>query len=147
MAMKDTQTLAGNGDCRITHIALKVDDVEKASEFWQKVFGFRLTSSFYQRDHLSVHLTDGTVDLALVHFGDAKTDSAKAAGAAPCIHHFGIDVPEPRMEDYKELLSESGCSFISDPGARTVKFKLPGGGGIGEIAPEGWHFRKTVHGD
>lgn len=68
---------------RITHIALKLDDIERASKFWQEVFGFKLTASYYQRDHLSVHLTDGAIDLALVHFGDAHTDAAKAAGEGP----------------------------------------------------------------
>jgi lactoylglutathione lyase len=131
---------------QITHIALKVDDVEKASRFWQEVFGFRLTASYYQRDHLSVHLTDGTMDLALVHFGDARTEASKAAGDRPCIHHFGIDVPEEEMEQYKTALREAGCQFISDPGARTVKFRFTRGGGIGEIAPTGWHFRTEAEG-
>ena len=26
---------------------------------------------------------------------------------------------------------------------RTVKFRVPGGGGITEIAPNGWHVRRT----
>lgn len=130
----------------VTHIALKVDDVEGAARFWRDVFGFKLTSSFHQRDHLSVHLTDGAIDLALVHFGDAQTDAAKAAGARPCIHHFGIDVPEDGMERYQAALRAAGCAFVADPGARTLKFKVPGGGGIGEIAPAGWHSRKTAMG-
>ena len=130
----------------ITHIALKVDDVERASKFWQEVFGFKLTASYYQRDHLSVHLTDGAIDLALVHFGDAQTGAAKAAGAAPCIHHFGIDVPEAEMDRYCAAVRDAGCEFISDPGARTVKFRFPKGGGIGEIAPMGWHFRTEADG-
>jgi lactoylglutathione lyase len=137
---------AGNSAPHITHIALKVDDVERASQFWQQVFGFKVTSSFHQRDHLSVHLTDGTIDLALVHFGDAKTDAAKAAGEGPCIHHFGIDVPDGEMDAYRQELRDARCSFIDDPGARTVKFTVPGAGGVAEIAPAGWHFRKTAAG-
>ena len=131
---------------RVTHIALKVDDVEMASKFWQDVFGFKLTASYYQRDHLSVHLTDGTIDLALVHFGDADTPAAKAAGEGPCIHHFGIDVPEEEMERYSAALRDAGCQFVSDPGAKTVKFKVPRGGGLAEISPTGWHFRTDADG-
>ncbi len=142
----DTPKSGAGEVCKITHIALKVDDVARASAFWQDVFGFKLTSSFYQRDHLSVHLTDGTIDLALVHFGDATTESARAAGSGPCIHHFGIDVPATEMPRYTEALRVRGCQFVSDPGARTVKFRAPGGGGLAEIAPAGWHFRKTEHG-
>lgn len=126
---------------RITHIALKVEDVRRAAEFYEKVFGFRLTSSYRERDHLSVHLTDGNIDLALVKF-DRDTDAARAAGAGPCIHHFGIDVEKEQMDAYVAELREHGCEFISDPGAVTVKFRVPGGGGISEIAPMGWHFRK-----
>ena len=46
-------------------------------------------------DHVSVHLTDGEFDLALVSF-DSEEDSvmAKIAGTGPCIHHFGIDVDD-----------------------------------------------------
>lgn len=131
---------------RITHIALMVDDVERATRFWQEVFGFELTASYYQRDHLSVHLTDGEIDLALVHFGEADTDAAKAAGTAPCIHHFGIDVPESEMDAYRDALRGAGCEFVSDPGARTLKFRFPHGGGIGEIAPSGWHKRTEADG-
>lgn len=144
--MSGPETKGKRMNTRITHIALKVDDVERASRFWQDVFGFKLTASYHQRDHLSVHLTDGAIDLALVHFGDADTESAKAAGAAPCIHHFGIDVPEDEMEAYRHALREAGCEFISDPGARTVKFRFPQGGGIGEIAPSGWHSRTEPDG-
>ncbi|MBI3936240.1 MAG: hypothetical protein HY323_04625, partial [Betaproteobacteria bacterium] len=46
------------------------------------------------------------------------------------------------MDAYVAELREHGCEFISDPGAVTVKFRVPGGGGISEIAPMGWHFRK-----
>jgi catechol 2,3-dioxygenase-like lactoylglutathione lyase family enzyme len=132
--------------CKVTHIALKVDDVERACRFWQEVFGFELTARYYQRDHLSVHLTDGSIDLELVDFGGAKTESARAAGGSPCIHHFGIDVPEEEMEAYRAALRAAGCEFISDPGARTVKFRFPAGGGIGEIAPMGWHSRTEPDG-
>lgn len=126
---------------RITHIALKVDDVEKAAEFYEKVFGFRHTTTYWARDHLSKHLTDGHIDLALVKFDSNKTETAKAAGRGPCIHHFGIDVEREEMSDYIADLKRWGCEFISDPGAVTVKFHLPSGGGIAEIAPVGWHFR------
>jgi hypothetical protein len=41
---------------RIVHIAIKVDDLEKATKF-EEVFGFRQTSTGYARGHVSRHLT------------------------------------------------------------------------------------------
>src|SRR4029077_16547947 len=36
---------------RIVHIAIKVDDLEKATKFYEEVFGFRQTSTGYARGH------------------------------------------------------------------------------------------------
>jgi lactoylglutathione lyase len=51
---------------RIVHIAIKVDDLEKATKFYEEVFGFRQTGTGYARGHVSRHLTDGNIDLALM---------------------------------------------------------------------------------
>ena len=44
---------------RIVHSALKVDDLEKATEFYEKGFGFVEMETGQVRDHTSRHLTDG----------------------------------------------------------------------------------------
>ena len=36
---------------RIVRIAIKVDDLEKATKFYEEVFGFRQTSTGYARGH------------------------------------------------------------------------------------------------
>ena len=51
---------------RIVHLAIKVDDIEKAAAFWEQVFGFRRSDVQKKRGHTSCHLTDGEFDLALV---------------------------------------------------------------------------------
>ena len=78
---------------RIVHLALKVEDLEKTTEFYQKVFGFREVETRKTRDHLSRHLTDGALDFTLIKY-DEGTESAesKASGEGPCIHHFAIEV-------------------------------------------------------
>ncbi|MBI3043166.1 MAG: VOC family protein [Betaproteobacteria bacterium] len=125
---------------RLTHIAIKVGEVDKTCAFFERVFGFEVIAEYWERDHLAKHLTDGTIDLAIVRF-DRDTDAARAAGMGRCIHHFGIDVPEREMAQYRDKLQQAGCAFVSDPGAVTVKFRLPGGGALSEIAPFGWHLR------
>lgn len=120
---------------RIVHLALKVEDLEKTTEFYQKVFGFREVETRKTRDHLSRHLTDGALDFTLIRY-DEGTQSAesRASGEGPCIHHFAIEVDD--VERYTEQLKQYGCEIISDPGVIPVKFRAPGGT-VAEIVPVG----------
>jgi len=124
---------------RIVHLALKVEDLEKTAEFYQKVFGFKEVETRQTRDHLSRHLTDGTLDFTLIKY-DAGTQSAesKASGEGPCIHHFAVEVDD--MEQAAQQIKAYGCEIISDPGVIPVKFRAPGGT-VAEIVPAG-RYRK-----
>lgn len=128
---------------RIVHLALKVEDLEKTTEFYQKVFGFEEVETKKTRDHISRHLTDGDLDFTLIKY-DAGTQSAesKASGAGPCIHHFAIEVED--VEKYAEEIKKYGCSIISDPGVIPVKFRAPGGT-TAEIVPVG-RYKRTNRG-
>lgn len=120
---------------RIVHLALKVEDLEKTTEFYQKVFGFREVETRKTRDHLSRHLTDGALDFTPIKY-DEGTESAesRASGEGPCIHHFAIEVEN--IESYWKQLQQYGCEMISDPGVIPVKFRAPGGT-IAELVPVG----------
>jgi len=128
---------------RIVHLALKVEDLEKTTEFYQKVFGFSEVETKKTRDHISRHLTDGDMDFTLIKY-DAGTQSAesKASGAGPCIHHFAIEVED--IEKYTEEIRKYGCTIISDPGVIPVKFRAPGGT-TAEIVPVG-RYKRTKRG-
>ena len=120
---------------RIVHLALKVDDLEKTAEFYQKVFGFREVETRKTRDHLSRHLTDGALDFTLIKY-DEGADSAesKASGDGPCIHHFAIEVED--LKKHTDEIKRHGCEIVSDPGVIPVKFRAPGGT-IAELVPAG----------
>ena len=120
---------------RIVHLALKVEDLDKTTEFYQNVFGFREVETKKTRDHLSRHLTDGALDFTLIKYDD-DTESAesKASGEGPCIHHFAIEVDD--LESYSKQLKQYGCEIISDPGVIPVKFRAPGGT-VAELVPVG----------
>jgi lactoylglutathione lyase len=117
---------------RIVHIALKVDDLEKATEFYEKSFGFHEVETGQVRDHTSRHLTDGTIDLALIKYESEDSAEARASGLGPCIHHFGIEVDD--MKSSAADLEKFGCEIISDPGIIPIKFRAPGGT-VAEIVP------------
>ena len=119
---------------RIVHLALKVEDLERTTEFYQKVFGFKEMNTEKVRDHTSRHLSDGVIDVALIKY-DAGTQSAesKAAGEGPCIHHFAVEVDD--MAKAEKQIRAHGCEVISDPGVIPVKFRAPGGT-VCEIVPK-----------
>lgn len=118
---------------RIVHIAVKVDDLEKATEFYQKSFGFRAVQTSQVRDHTSRHLTDGAIDLALIKYDSEDSAESRASGLGPCIHHFGIEVDD--LAESATQLKKFGCEIISDPGVVPIKFRAPGGT-VAEISPK-----------
>src|SRR5688500_7760496 len=96
---------------RIVHLALKVEDLDRTTEFYQKVFGFKEVETRKTRDHLSRHLTDGELDFTLIKY-DTGTKSAEsqAAGVGPCIHHFAIEVED--LEKSTQQIKSYGCEII-----------------------------------
>ncbi len=119
---------------KINHVALKVTDLEKATRFYENVFGFRQVGTGHSRGHTSRHLTDGYVDLALMVYDSEDDAEAKLVGEGPAIHHFGIAVEDRQATLAK--IEEFGGTILSKRDAGTVKFRSPDGT-IAEIADPG----------
>jgi len=69
---------------RIVHIALKCrdkDSLEKSTRFYEDIFGIYQTKNKHARGHLSRHMTDGNIDLALMLYDSEDEKEAKLAGA------------------------------------------------------------------
>ncbi len=118
---------------RIVHIALKVEDLERTTQFYENVFGFKEMETAQVRDQTSRHLSDGAIDLALIKYDAEESKESLAAGQGPCIHHFAIEVED--IEKYAAEIAKFGCEIISDPGVIPVKFRAPGGT-VAEIVPQ-----------
>ncbi len=110
---------------RIVHIALKVEDLEKATKFYEDVFGIYQLKTGHARGHTSRHMTEGTIDLALMTYDSEDEPEAKLSGAGPCIHHFGVEV-EDREATMKKI-AENGGEVFSDPEEGALKFRAPDG--------------------
>ena len=118
---------------RIVHLALKVENLEKATEFYEKVFGFKEVETRKTRDHISCHMTDGQLDFTLMKYDEGtKSAESLAAGEKPCIHHFAIEVDD--VAGCTAGLKKYGCEIISGPGVIPVKFRAPDGI-VAEIVP------------
>jgi lactoylglutathione lyase len=119
---------------KINHVALKVSDLEAATKFYENVFGFRQVKTGRSRGHISRHLTDGYVDLALMVYDSEDDEEAKLVGDGPAIHHFGIEVDD--RHGFIEKIKANGGTLLSSPDSGTVKFRSPDGT-IAEIVDVG----------
>ena len=119
---------------RINHVALKVADLEAATRFYENVYGFRQVHTGRSRGHISRHLTDGFVDLALMVYDSEDDPEAKLVGPGPAIHHFGIEVED--HQGFVEKVVANGGTILSKPGEFPIKYRSPDGT-IAEIVPMG----------
>ena len=119
---------------RINHVALKVTDLKAATKFYENVFGFRQVKTGRSRGHISRHLTDDYIDLALMVYDSEEDEEAKLVGEGPAIHHFGIEVDDRRS--FIEKIVANGGTLLSKPDSGTVKFRSPDGT-IAEIVDVG----------
>jgi lactoylglutathione lyase len=117
---------------RIVHLAIKVDDIEKAAAFWEQVFGFRRSDVQKKRGHTSCHLTDGEFDLALVQYESEQTVEADWAGPGPRLHHLGFAVSD--YAGKAQELENQGCTILSQPGVLPIKVRAPHGI-VAEVGP------------
>ena len=119
---------------RINHVALKVTELEAATKFYENVFGFRQVKTGRSRGHISRHLTDGYVDLALMVYDSEADEEAKLVGEGPSIHHFGIEVDD--HQGFAEKVVANGGKILSKPGEVPIKYRAPDGT-VAEIVPKG----------
>jgi lactoylglutathione lyase len=123
---------------RLAHLAIKVENLEEAGEFYEKFLGFRDVRQGVNRDHYSRHLTDGNIDIALLKYDTAsRSKEALAAGEGPGIHHFGFEVDD--LPKFLDEIKKRGLEVVSDPGVVPIKFRVPGGA-VAEVAPKN-HFK------
>lgn len=136
----------------IKHIAFKVDDIDKTRTFYEQVFNYTHVNTVRRKgergDHISCHMTDGYMDLTLIHYEGANADEADFAGPSPCIHHIGMEVEN--IDAFIASVKANGGEILTAPGHLPVKFRSPNGP-VAEIVPiERWE-KKTlaagVHGE
>src|ERR1700726_647056 len=125
---------------RINHVALKVTDLKAAAtKFYENVLGFRQVKTGRSRGHISRHLTDGYVDLALMVYDSEEDEEAKLVGEGPAIHHFGIEVDD--HQGFAEKVVANGGKILSKPGEVPIKYRALDGT-VAEIVPKG-RYEKT----
>jgi lactoylglutathione lyase len=131
---------------KIVHIALKVNDLDAATKFYEEVFGFRQVTTHRGKDsqHVSCHLTDGAIDLALLRYDSEDAPDAVLSGTGPCIHHWGAEVDD--IPAAAERIRQLGGEVMSPLDAGVVKFRAPDGTIAELVQKDRYENLKRYHG-
>ena len=126
---------------KLRHIAIVVRDIEKAAQFYEKVFDLKRVGQDDFPHSSGVYLSDGVINLALLtyksEFGSGLKDAPNFVGT----HHFGFKVDD--LEAMQERIEAAGGTFFFDLGKSKDdvgferKFKDPDGI-IFDISQQGW---------
>lgn len=126
---------------KIRHLALAVPDPERAAAFYEKVFELKRVGHTESELATGVYLSDGTFNLALLHY---KTDGAAGAERGRNYvgtHHFGFIVDD-LDEARRQIESNGGTFFLDLPEHKDTlyyeqKYRDPDGI-IFDISQQGW---------
>ena len=123
---------------KLRHLAIACKDPDAMADFYCKAFDFKLVSSNDGTLAYGHHISDGTIDLAILRF---KSDQIGKGMDYTGLHHFGILV-EDIDEVTKVVESLGGTHYMDQENPdRTGGFevKLYGPEGVlFDIAEQGW---------
>lgn len=118
---------------RLRHLAICVNDLDKAADFYEKTFGLkRVGRDDIEQLGSGIYLSDGVINLALLKLNDPN--------ARMGVHHFGFQIDDADATAKK--IEENGGKFffnLGDPkhGNFESKYKDPEGV-VFDISEHGW---------
>ena len=123
---------------KLRHIAIAAKDPDAMADFYVKAFDFKIVRSNDGPLAYGHHLSDGTIDLAILRF---KTDQIGRGIDYTGLHHFGILVED--VDDAAKVAEALGGRHYMDQAdpARTGGFEVKMYGPEGvlfDIAEHGW---------
>ena len=124
---------------KLRHIAITVPDPHKAAEFYMRAFGMRKVGETDWANARGVYLSDGTINVALLHY---KTEEAAGARGIDFVglHHIGFLVDD--IETATKAVEAAGAKhWMGEPAGGTdfyeVKFHDPDGIAF-DLTANGW---------
>lgn len=120
---------------KLRHLAIAVEDPDAMAAFFKNVFGFAEARRTEGPLATGTHLTDGTIDLAILKF---KTDQIGKGLGYTGLHHFGILV-EDLDARAKQVAALGGRHYMDQSDGRIGGFETK------MYGPEGVLFDIAEH--
>ena len=121
---------------KLRHLAIACKDPDAMAEFYKKAFDFELVRTSDGPLAYGHHLSDGTIDLAILRF---KTDQIGKGMDYTGLHHFGVLV-EDLDEAAKKVGAHGGKHYMDQADGERV-----GGFEVKMYGPEGVLFDIAEH--
>jgi len=122
---------------KLRHLAIAVKNPEKAAKFFEEAFGMSVVGKAMR----GVYLSDGTMNVALLNFGEEPVPGFETEKGYEGIIHFGMWVDDTDETDRK--IRAAGGSYMTgrfekDPNVfYEVKYKTPEGI-VFDVTANGW---------
>ena len=97
---------------KIKHIAISCQDVDATAKFYIDVFGMKEVGKVNSQGASGYYLTDGNLNLAILHFKNDNVAGTERGTGWSGIHHFGFQVEN--MEEITDKLKAAGISRRDD---------------------------------
>jgi methylmalonyl-CoA/ethylmalonyl-CoA epimerase len=104
---------------KLRHIAISVPDIEKSAKFYEETFGLKRVNLAITPYGDGLSLSDGVINLTLLHFHTADAAGDERGKDFVGIHHMGFIVDD--LEDMSAKIEANGGRFHRE---------LKGGGGV-----------------
>lgn len=128
---------------KIRHIAIQVPDLEKAAAFYQNVFDLQRVSTTESPIGNAVSLSDGVVNLTLLHFPEG-TKGGKGGPDWAGLHHIGFLVEDE--DKTADKIKQNGGEFFMQlpkyPGVDAEKKYKDVNGVVFDVSPHDWRQTK-----
>ena len=125
---------------RLRHFAVCVRDLEKAANFYEKVFDLKRVGREDIEIGSAIYMSDGVINLALLNFAGKKGNDLVNPVGAVGANHFGFQVDN--IKETQKKIEAMGGTFFFDLGEERKgnferKFKDPDGV-VFDISEHGW---------
>jgi catechol 2,3-dioxygenase-like lactoylglutathione lyase family enzyme len=124
---------------KLRHIAIQVPDLEKAAAFYEGVFGLKRLKKVEAPIGDAISLSDGIVNLTLLHFPPGASGSKGGPDYAG-LHHFGfiVDDENATAEDIKKHGGEFFMKLPQYPGVDAENKFKDVNGIVFDVTEHGW---------
>jgi glyoxylase I family protein len=97
---------------KLRHIAIATQHEEETARFYVEVFGLTEVAKITSPIVSGYFLTDGTINLAILHFKNDQIAGVERGKGWSGIHHIGFEVES--LEEIAQKLAAAGCERRDD---------------------------------